>query len=59
MIIDVYIQPHERHEAIDAYGDRLTAGQMDEINDAPESAIVRLSIGVGRPGVTITVIEEG
>lgn len=59
MIATVFIEPHERSEAVDAYRDRLTAEQVDEITDAPESAIVRLSFGVGAVGTTVQIIEEG
>lgn len=53
----VFIEPHERFEAIEAYRTRLTSGQIDEINDAPESAIIRLSFGGFE--TELTFIEEG
>lgn len=59
MIMDIFIQPHERFEALDAYKDRLNPAQIDEIENAPESAIVRLSIGIGQPGAKVVIIEEG
>lgn len=55
----IYIEPHERSEAIEAYRDRLNAEQINEIYDAPDSAIIRLDFGLGAPGVTVQVIEEG
>jgi hypothetical protein len=54
----VFIAPHERHEAIEAYRDRLTAEQIDEIEAAPEGAIVQLNFGVGM-GTRVILIEEG
>lgn len=59
MMAAVFIEPHERGEAICAYADRLTREQADEIRDAPDGAIIRLEFGIGVPGSTITVIEEG
>jgi hypothetical protein len=55
----IFIMPHERGEAIEAYRDRLTAEQIEEIEDAPETALVQLNIGVGEPGTKVIVIEEG
>lgn len=57
MIMDVYIEPHERHEALEAYRQWLSPQQESEIEDAPESAIIRLSRV--RDTTTVTVIEEG
>lgn len=59
MIAAVFIEPHERFEAIEAYRDRLTAEQVDEISDAPDGALVQLKFGIGMAGTTITVIDEG
>lgn len=59
MIAAIYIEPHERFEAIEAYRDRLTAEQIDEISDAPDGALVQLKFDIGMAGTTITVIEEG
>lgn len=59
MIASIFIQPHERHEALEAYKDRLTPEQIEEIEDAPESAIINLRCNIGQPGTQVTVIEEG
>lgn len=59
MIATVFIEPHERFEAIEAYKDRLTAEQIEEVTEAPDGAIVQLRFGVGMAGTQITVIEEG
>lgn len=59
MMATVFIEPHERFEAIEAYRDRLTPEQIDEISDAPDDAIVQLRFGIGSAGVQITIIEEG
>ena len=57
MNIQVFIEPHERGEALEAYRRWLTTAQEGEIKDAPDSALVRL---VRANGVTtVTVIEEG
>lgn len=52
----VFIEPHERFEALDAYRSRLTASQIDEIEDAPESALIVLRFGAD---THVLVIEEG
>lgn len=57
MIMDVYIEPHERHEALEAYRQWLSPQQESEIADAPESAIIQLSRNQNT--TTVTVIEEG
>lgn len=56
MIATVFIAPHERHEAIDAYRDLLTAEQIDQIEEAPEGAFVACRFASGQP--TIIEIEE-
>jgi len=38
MKIEIYIAPHERHEAIEASADRLTPSQVKAIKDAEEDA---------------------
>lgn len=55
----VFIEPHERYEAVEAYGDRLTEEQIEEISDAPEGALVQLNFGVGIEGTRVIIIEEG
>jgi hypothetical protein len=59
MMASIFIMPHERGEALEAYRDRLTEAQVDEIDEAPETAIIKLDFGVGAPGTLVTVIEEG
>lgn len=59
MIASVFIEPHERYEAIEAYRARLTAEQIEQIKDAPDGALINLKFGVGADGTTLTVIEEG
>lgn len=58
VIIRVFIEPHERFEALDAYRDRLKPAQVSEIEDAPETALISLVID-SNEGTTVTVIEEG
>lgn len=55
----IFVMPHERGEAIEDYGDRLSAEQIEEIRDAPETALVQLNFGITTPGVKVIVIEEG
>lgn len=57
--VAVYIVPDERHEGILAYGDKLSADQIDEIEDAPATAIIKLAWGFDGGPAVITVIEEG
>jgi len=59
MIAAVFIEPHERFEAIEAYRDRLTPEQIDEVAEAPDGAIVQLKFGIGMAGTQVTIIEEG
>jgi len=59
MMASVFIEPHERFEAIEVYKDRLTAEQVNEIEGAPENAIILLRFGIGHDGTGLTVIEEG
>ncbi len=56
----IFIAPHERSEAIEAYRDHLTDDQVEQINDAPETAFVKLSWGLMEGGAsTLVIIEEG
>ena len=59
MMAVVFVQPHERSDAIEAYGDRLNPEQIDMIYDAPESAIIELRFGVGKAETQLMIIEEG
>lgn len=61
MMASIFIEPHERVEAIEAYRDRLTPEQAEEIANAPDGAIVQLRFGIGfdGAGTQITIIEEG
>ncbi len=38
MNVRIFIEPGERADAMEAYGDWLTPDQIDTIMDAPESA---------------------
>ncbi len=60
-MIAVWIEPHERHEAIEAYRDRLTESQIEQIEEAPETALIQLQMGLcGDPAVNaVHIIEEG
>lgn len=55
----IFIEPHERFEAVEAYKDRLTPEQIDEVTEAPEGALVQLNFGVGIEGTRVIIIEEG
>lgn len=43
MKIMIYIAPHERNEAIEAYRECLTDAQVNQIEEAPEGAGVQLT----------------
>lgn len=55
-MMSVFIQPHERAEAMEAYRDWLTPNQIDEIMDAAETAIIMLVRGAS--GTRVQIIEE-
>lgn len=55
----IFIMPHERHDALEAYADRLSAEQIAQIQDAPDEAIVQLKFNLGAPGWEVEIIEEG
>ncbi len=59
MMAAVFIEQHERFDAVEAYKDRLTPEQIDAILDAPDSALIQLRFGVGAAGTDVMVIEEG
>jgi hypothetical protein len=52
----VYVEPHERSDAI---RDCLTEVQVNEISNAPETAIIRLMIDLSTKAGQVDVIEEG
>lgn len=52
----IFIEPHERREAIEAYRDWLTNEQIDKIDEAPESALVQLVFGITTPGTEVIII---
>jgi len=56
----IWIEPHERWEALQAYADWLSGSQKDEINEAPEDARIRLwrMDGVTQVDVFLVVNEE-
>jgi len=56
----IFIEPHERFEASRvAYSNYLTSEQKDEIEDAPDGALIRLDIDYLAQNCTVLVIEEG
>ena len=57
MKIEIWVEPHERHEALDAYRDRLTDQQVEEIENAPDGAMFRLQLWPGK--ASVLVVEEG
>ena len=46
MIASVFIEPHERHEAVEAYRDKLSPAQIEQIEEAPEGAVIKLQFGI-------------
>lgn len=59
MMAAIFIEPHERYEAAEAYKDRLTSEQIETIIEAPDGALIQLSFGLNTEGTKITIIEEG
>lgn len=59
MMAAIFIEPTERYEALQAYKDKLTDEQIEQIADAPDGAIVRLEFGIGEAGTRVTIIPEG
>lgn len=59
MMATVFIEQHERFDAVEAYCDRLTPEQIDTILRADCSAIIRLDFGIGAKGTQVMIIEEG
>ena len=59
MMASVFIEPHERYEAIEAYRDKLSAEQIEQIKDAPDGALVNLQWGIGTAETKLLIIEEG
>ena len=55
----VFIEPHERYEAIEAYKDRLRLDQIEQIEEAPETALISVQFGIGEARTVVTVIQEG
>lgn len=53
----IWIEPHERWEARQAYADWLSDDQKDQIDEAPETALIRLWRMDGKTQVDI--YEEG
>lgn len=46
-MIAIDIAPHERSEAIEAYKDRLTVEQIEQIKNAPETAPILIMFRFG------------
>lgn len=57
----VWIEPHERFEAINAYRERLSPAQIEAIEEAPETALIMLQFNIcGDPKNTrLEVVEKG
>ena len=55
----IFIEPHERFEAVEVYKDKLTAEQIDVIYDAPENALIELRARRETEMYEVMVIEEG
>lgn len=55
----IFIEPHERHDALEAYTDCLTAAQVEEIEEAPESALIKLDVDLSARTCSLLIIPEG
>lgn len=49
----IWIEPHERWEALQAYADWISDPQRDEIDEAPENARIRLWRMDGRTQIDV------
>lgn len=58
VLASIFIYPHERGEAIEQYRDWLTPEQIDEIEEAPEAALVKLAVNMGAGTSTVLIIPE-
>lgn len=57
MQIEVWIEPHERGEALEAYRQWLSVEQAVEIDQAPAESMIRIRRIGGN--TTVLVVEEG
>ncbi len=57
--IVIFIEPHERFEAVEVYKDKLTVEQIDMIYGAPENALIELRAHRETKMYEVMVIEEG
>lgn len=55
----IFLEQHERFEAIETYRDRLTPEQIDMILEAPDGDLIEIRFGVGAAGTQVSIIEEG
>ena len=60
-MIAIWIEPHERREAIEAYAARLAPAMVEQIEDAPETALIQLFFNIcGDPTMnSVQIIPEG
>jgi len=54
VLITVYVHPHERTEALEAYSDCLSTEQVEFIRAADDDSLIKI---VREDGVTIEVSE--
>jgi hypothetical protein len=55
MQVKIFIAPHERYEALEAYKDRLTKTQIDAIKEADEEASIEIEY---EDSITQVIITE-
>lgn len=58
MMASIFIEPHERFEAIQVYRDRLTDKQVEQIEEAPDGALINLRFGIGERGILAQRCEQ-
>lgn len=58
MRMEIYIMPHERADAIEAYADRLSKGQLMQIANTAEDKTIKISYDLGDCGCDITIQGE-
>lgn len=56
MKFDIFVEPHERCDALDAYGDFLTVDQHDQIEHANEKLRFRLTLDYSKKTAVVVPV---
>jgi hypothetical protein len=57
MIVNVFVEPHERRDALEAYGDLLTVDQKDQIDSANKLLRFRLTLDLTHKLATVVALD--